>query len=163
ASHEPHPQTSAARRARPQRSQHPARRPHRRAEPPAPRRRPAPMSAAAPVYLDYAATTPVDPRVAEAMASCLTPGGDFGNASSSHAFGRAAAARIGRARSQVAALIGASADEIVFTSGATESNNLAIKGAVEFHGRERAHVLTSKTEHRCVLDTCRWLETRGVR
>jgi len=86
------------------------------------------MSSAPPVYLDYAATTPVDPRVAAAMTECLMADGDFGNASSTHAFGRAAAARIERARAQVAALIGAAPDEIVFTSGATESNNLAILG-----------------------------------
>jgi cysteine desulfurase len=119
------------------------------------------MSAAAPVYLDYAATTPVDPRVAEAMASCLTPGGDFGNASSSHAFGRAAAARIGRARSQVAALIGASADEIVFTSGATESNNLAILGVARANADRGRHLVTSRTEHKAVLDPCKRLEKEG--
>jgi len=120
------------------------------------------VSASAPVYLDYAATTPVDARVADAMDSCLTEGGDFGNASSSHAFGRAAAARIERARSQVAGLIGAEPDEIVFTSGATESNNLAIKGVMRFHKDRKNHLITCVTEHKCVLDSARHLEMEGV-
>jgi len=119
------------------------------------------MSAAAPVYLDYAATTPVDPRVAEAMASCLTLGGDFGNASSSHGFGRAAAARIARARSQVAALIGASAEEIVFSSGATESNNLCVLGVARANADRGRHLVTSRTEHKAVLDPCKRLEKEG--
>ncbi len=119
------------------------------------------MSLAAPVYLDYAATTPVDARVAEAMASCLSRGGDFGNASSSHAFGRAAAARIERARAQVAALIGASAAEIVFTSGATESNNLAILGVARANADRGRHLVTSRTEHKAVLDPCKRLEKEG--
>jgi len=119
------------------------------------------MSAAAPVYLDYAATTPVDARVAEVMASCLGLGGDFGNASSSHAFGRAAAARIERARSQVADLIGARADEIVFTSGATESNNLAILGVARANADRGRHLVTARTEHKAVLDPCKRLEKEG--
>ena len=119
------------------------------------------MSAAAPIYLDYAATTPVDARVAEAMAGCLTLGGDFGNASSSHQFGRAAAARIERARAQVAALIGASADEIVFTSGATESNNLAILGVARANADRGRHLVTARTEHKAVLDPCKHLEKEG--
>jgi cysteine desulfurase len=119
------------------------------------------MSAAAPVYLDYAATTPVDTRVVEAMASCLSRGGDFGNASSSHAFGRAAAARIDRARAQVAALIGAAAGEIVFTSGATESNNLAILGVARAHADRGRNIVTSRTEHKAVLDPCKRLEKEG--
>jgi len=83
---------------------------------------------ATPLYLDYAATTPVDRAVARAMSECLTTDGDFGNPSSTHAYGRAAAARIAQARLQVAELVGAQPAEIVFTSGATESNNLAILG-----------------------------------
>jgi cysteine desulfurase len=118
------------------------------------------MSAAT-VYLDYAATTPVDPRVAAAMAACLTRAGDFGNASSSHAFGRAAAVRIARARSQVAGLIGADADEIVFTSGATESNNLAILGVARANADRGRHLVTARTEHKAVLDPCKRLEKEG--
>ncbi len=119
------------------------------------------MSAAAPIYLDYAATTPVDPRVAAAMATCLTLGGDFGNASSIHEFGRAAAARIERARSQVAGLIGASLDEIVFTSGATESNNLCVLGVARANADRGRHLVTARTEHKAVLDPCKRLEKEG--
>ncbi len=119
------------------------------------------MSAAPPIYLDYAATTPVDPRVAAAMAGCLTLEGDFGNASSTHAFGRAAAARIERARSQVAGLIGAGAGEIVFTSGATESNNLAILGVARANADRGRHLVTARTEHKAVLDPCKRLEKEG--
>ena len=121
------------------------------------------MSAPGPVYLDYAATTPVDPRVATAMASCLTLEGDFGNASSGHVFGRGAAARIERARSQVAALIGAATDEIVFTSGATESNNLAVLGLARANADRGRHVVTARTEHKAVLDPCKRLEKEGFR
>ncbi len=121
------------------------------------------MSAPHPVYLDYAATTPVDPRVAAAMAGCLTVAGDFGNASSGHVFGRAAAARIARAREQVAALIGARPDEIVFTSGATESDNLAVLGAAHANADRGRHVVTARTEHKAVLDPCRHLEKEGFR
>ncbi|HLJ37082.1 MAG TPA: aminotransferase class V-fold PLP-dependent enzyme, partial [Steroidobacteraceae bacterium] len=121
------------------------------------------MSAAGPVYLDYAATTPVDARVAAQMASCLTLEGDFGNAASGHGFGRAAAARIERARSQVAALIGAREEEIVFTSGATESDNLAVLGVAHANADRGRHVVTARTEHKAVLDPCKRLEKEGFR
>lgn len=115
-----------------------------------------------PVYLDYSATTPVDPRVAEKMMQCLTMDGVFGNpASRSHAFGWAAEEAIEEARAQVAALINADAKEIVWTSGATESDNLAIKGAAHFNERRGKHLITVKTEHKAVLDTCRQLEREG--
>jgi cysteine desulfurase len=114
------------------------------------------------VYMDYAATTPVDPRVAEAMAGCLTLDGTFGNASSSgHVPGVAARRRVEEAREQVAQLIGAEPAEIVWTSGATESNNLAILGAARFHSDRGRHVITAKTEHKAVLDPCRQLEKEG--
>jgi cysteine desulfurase len=114
------------------------------------------------VYMDYAATTPVDPRVAEAMAGCLTLDGTFGNASSSgHVPGVAARRRVEEAREQVAQLIGAEPAEIVWTSGATESNNLAILGAARFHRDRGRHVVTAKTEHKAVLDPCRQLEKEG--
>jgi cysteine desulfurase len=119
------------------------------------------MSAAGPIYLDYAATTPVDPRVATAMSGCLTLDGDFGNAASIHGFGRAAAARSERARVQVAGLIGAGADEIVFTSGATESNNLAILGVARANADRGRHLVTARTEHKAVLDPCKRLEKEG--
>lgn len=115
------------------------------------------------IYLDHAATTPLGPEAWAAMRPWLEPGGGFANPASVHAPGLQAKAAVEAARAQVAALAGAQPDEIVFTSGATESNNLAIKGAIEFHGRERAHVVTSRIEHKCVVDACRWLETRGVR
>jgi len=114
-----------------------------------------------PLYLDYAATTPVDRVVAEAMMECLTPEGDFGNPSSTHAYGRAAAARIARARAQVAALVGAEPAEIVFTSGATESNNLAILGGARANADRGRHLITSRTEHKSVLDAFRRLEREG--
>jgi cysteine desulfurase len=117
------------------------------------------MSAA--LYLDYAATTPVDSRVAWAMSECLTLGGDFGNPSSAHAFGVAAAARIERARAQVAALVGAQPQDIVFTSGATESNNLAILGCARASAARGRHVVTTRTEHKSVLDPCHHLEKEG--
>ncbi|TXH67119.1 MAG: IscS subfamily cysteine desulfurase [Thiothrix sp.] len=118
--------------------------------------------AKAPIYLDYSATTPVDPRVAEKMMQYLTLDGVFGNpASRSHAFGWAAEEAIEEARAQVAALINADAKEIVWTSGATESNNLAIKGAAHFNERRGKHLITVKTEHKAVLDTCRQLEREG--
>ncbi|HVT35348.1 MAG TPA: aminotransferase class V-fold PLP-dependent enzyme [Nevskiaceae bacterium] len=117
------------------------------------------------IYLDNAATTPLDPAVREAMLPLLDPlGALYANPSSAHVAGQAAAHVVTQARAQVAQLVGAQDDEIIFTSGATESNNLAIKGALEFYGgRGTQHVITSKTEHRCVLDTCRYLETRDVR
>ena len=113
------------------------------------------------VYLDYAATTPVDRAVARAIAECLTADGDYGNPSSAHAYGRAAAARIARARAQVAELVGARAEEIVFTSGATESNNLAILGCARSNADRGRHLVTSRTEHKSVLDTFRRLEREG--
>ena len=115
------------------------------------------------IYLDNAATTPVDPRVHDAMLPFLKPGGVHGNPSSDHAFGRAAKQAVERAREQVAALLGAEPVEIIWTSGATESDNLAIKGALEFYADRGRHVVTSITEHKAVRDTCRHLETRGTR
>ena len=110
-----------------------------------------------PIYLDNHATTPLDPRVLEAMMPYLKE--DFGNASSrNHAFGWKAEAAVEVARKQVASLIGASDKEIVFTSGATESDNLAIKGAAEFYKAKGDHIITLKTEHKAVLDTCKRLE-----
>lgn len=115
-----------------------------------------------PVYLDYAATTPVDPAVAEAVARCLTGVEGLGNASSAtHRFGRRAAERIERSRAEVAALIGASAAEIVFTSGATESNNLAILGAARANAHRGRHVVSSRIEHKAVLDPVKRLEREG--
>src|SRR2546423_1427523 len=108
------------------------------------------MSAARPLSLDYAATTPVDPAVAAAMSGCLTAGGDFGNPSSAHALGAVAAARIAAARAQVAALLGAAAEEIVFTSGATESDNLGVLGVARANADRGRHVLTARTEHKGV-------------
>ncbi|MGE5203836.1 MAG: aminotransferase class V-fold PLP-dependent enzyme, partial [Acidobacteriota bacterium] len=117
---------------------------------------------AAPVYLDYHATTPVDPRVLEAMLPWFTE--KFGNPGSvTHAYGREAAAAVERAREQVASLIGADPREIVFTSGATESNNLAIKGAAHFHREERDGIVALATEHKCVLESVRALEREGFR
>jgi cysteine desulfurase len=119
---------------------------------------------AEPIYLDYAATTPVDPRVAEVMVRCLARDGAFGNPASTHAHGRAAAAVVEQARAQVAALIGAQPDEIIFTSGATEANNLALQGVARFHrARGRGHIVTLKTEHKSVVDACRQLELDGWR
>ena len=115
-----------------------------------------------PIYYDYSATTPVDERVAAAMMQHLTRDGDFGNAASrSHAFGWAAEDAIEQSRGHVAALINADAKEIVWTSGATESNNLAIKGVAHFYSKKGKHIVTSKTEHKAVLDTCRQLEREG--
>jgi cysteine desulfurase len=115
-----------------------------------------------PIYLDYSATTPVDPRVAEKMMHYLTIEGEFGNpASRSHRFGWQAEEAVDIAREQIADLINADPREIVFTSGATESDNLAIKGAAHFYGKKGKHIITSKTEHKAVLDTCRQLEREG--
>ncbi|HUH00019.1 MAG TPA: IscS subfamily cysteine desulfurase [Gammaproteobacteria bacterium] len=115
-----------------------------------------------PIYFDYAATTPVDERVVRCMVECLGRGGCFANpASSSHAPGRAARGRVEAARREVAALVGAGPTEIIWTSGATESNNLAIKGAAHFHADRGRHIVTSRTEHKAVLDTCRQLEKEG--
>ena len=115
-----------------------------------------------PIYMDYSATTPVDPRVAELMCSYLTLEGEFGNpASRSHSFGWHADDAITKARQQVADLINADPKEIVWTSGATESDNLAIKGVAHFYAKKGKHIVTSKTEHKAVLDTCRQLEREG--
>ena len=115
-----------------------------------------------PIYLDYSATTPVDPRVAEKMMQFLTMDGTFGNpASRSHRFGWQAEEAVDIARNQIAELVGADPREIVFTSGATESDNLAIKGAANFYQKKGKHIITSKTEHKAVLDTCRQLEREG--
>ncbi|HRF87988.1 MAG TPA: IscS subfamily cysteine desulfurase [Pseudomonadales bacterium] len=115
-----------------------------------------------PIYFDYSATTPVDPRVAKKMMDCLTLDGNFGNpASRSHLFGWKAEEAAEEARSQVAALIGADPREIVWTSGATESDNLAIKGVAHFNEKKGKHIVTSKIEHKAVLDTCRQLEREG--
>lgn len=115
-----------------------------------------------PIYMDYSATTPCDARVAEKMCDCLTLDGDFGNpASRSHTFGWKAEELISEAREQVAKLIGADPKEIVWTSGATESDNLALKGAAHFYKKKGNHIVTSKTEHKAVLDTCRQLEREG--
>ncbi|MCR4346556.1 MAG: IscS subfamily cysteine desulfurase [Sulfuricaulis sp.] len=115
-----------------------------------------------PIYLDYSATTPVDPRVADKMCKYLTPDGEFGNpASRSHPFGWHAEEAVEESRAHIAALIGADPKEIVWTSGATESDNLAIKGVASFYGKKGKHIVTCKTEHKAVLDTCRQLERSG--
>jgi len=115
-----------------------------------------------PTYMDYSSTTPVDARVAKKMAKFLTMEGDFGNpASRSHFYGWQAEKAVDEARSQVADLVGADPREIVWTSGATESNNLAIKGIAHFYEKRGKHIITLKTEHKAVLDTCRQLEREG--
>ncbi|WP_413692716.1 IscS subfamily cysteine desulfurase [Psychromonas sp. KJ10-2] len=115
-----------------------------------------------PIYLDYSATTPVDQRVVDIMVKYLSVDGDFGNpASRSHRFGWQAEEAVDIAREQVAELINADSREIVFTSGATESDNLAIKGAAHFYQNKGKHIITAKTEHKAVLDTCRQLEHEG--
>jgi cysteine desulfurase len=115
-----------------------------------------------PVYFDYAATTPVDPKVVSAMMDCLAKEGNFGNpASRSHVFGWKAESAVEQARVQVASLINADPREIVWTSGATESDNLAIKGVAHFYKSRGQHIITSKIEHKAVLDTCRQLEREG--
>ena len=114
------------------------------------------------VYLDYSATTPVDPRVAQKMSDCLLTEGNFGNPSSrSHIYGWRAEEAVEEARVQVANLLNCDPREIVWTSGATESDNLAIKGVAEHYGRSRRHLVTSLIEHKAVLDTCAYLETQG--
>ena len=120
------------------------------------------MNISIPIYMDYSATTPVDERVAEKMCTYLTRQGQFGNpASRSHKFGWEADDAVSGARGQVAALINADPREIVWTSGATESNNLAIKGIAHFYKKQGRHVVTLKTEHKAVLDCCRQLEREG--
>jgi len=115
-----------------------------------------------PIYFDYAATTPVDPRVVKVMIDCLTLEGNFGNpASRSHVFGWKAEEAIEQARQQVADLVKCDPREIVWTSGATESDNLAIKGVAHFYQSRGKHIITSKIEHKAVLDSCRQLEREG--
>ena len=115
-----------------------------------------------PIYLDYASTTPVDPAVADKMMECLTTSGKFGNpASRSHVFGWEAESAVEEARADVASIMGADPREIVWTSGATEANNLAIKGCAHFNVRRGKHIVTSRIEHKAVLDTCRQLEREG--
>ena len=115
-----------------------------------------------PVYLDYLATTPVDPRVVEKMTACLTLEGNFGNpASRSHLYGWKAEEAVEMARRQVADLINADPREIVWTSGATEADNLAVKGAAHFHRDRGMHIITSSIEHKAVLDSCHQLEREG--
>jgi len=132
---------------------------------------PGPRQAGAPqpgprqtVYLDYAATTPVDPRVAARMAECLTRQGAFGNpGSTSHDYGEAARALVEAARVQVAAAVGAAPVDVVWTSGATEANNLALFGVANYQRESGGHIVTARTEHKAVLDPCRELERRGWR
>ena len=115
-----------------------------------------------PVYLDYAATTPTDPRVAHQMGACLTVHGNFGNpASRSHAFGWQAEEAVESARAQMAKALHADVREIIWTSGATESDNLALKGPALAPGQTKRHIVTSAIEHKAVLDTCAYLETQG--
>ncbi len=120
------------------------------------------MNISIPIYMDYSATTPVDERVAEKMMAYLTRQGHFGNpASRSHEFGWKAEEAVELARQQVADLINADPREIIWTSGATESNNLAIKGVAHFYKKQGKHIITLKTEHKAVLDSCRQLEREG--
>ncbi len=120
------------------------------------------MALSTPIYLDYAATTPVDPSVAEAMAKCLTLDGNFGNpASRSYRFGWMAEEAVDVARNQISDALNCDPREIVFTSGATESNNLAIKGVAKGYANKGKHIITVNTEHKAVLDTCEYLQSQG--
>ncbi|MBN8827200.1 MAG: IscS subfamily cysteine desulfurase [Sphingobacteriia bacterium] len=120
------------------------------------------MTLKLPIYMDYQATTPVDPRVLEEMLPYFTE--KFGNPHSrSHTYGWEAEEAVEKAREQISSLIGADPREIVFTSGATESNNLAIKGVANFHKEKKNHIVTVVTEHKCVLDACRHLEQQGFK
>lgn len=114
-----------------------------------------------PIYLDYASTTPLDPRVAIKMQACLTLSGTFANPASLHVYGRQAREAVQIAREQVASLIHADPTEIIWTSGATESNNLALKGIAYLYQRKGKHIVTMKTEHKAVLDSCQHLEKEG--
>lgn len=114
-----------------------------------------------PIYLDYMASTPVDSRVVEKMLTCLTTDGYYANPSSNHQYGFEAAEQIELARQQIADLVHADAKEIIFTSGATEANNLAIKGAAHFYQRKGRHIITMNSEHKAVIDPCRYLMTEG--
>ena len=114
-----------------------------------------------PVYLDYMATTPIDAAVITDMKNCLGEEGVFGNSSSVHSYGWQAQELVCQARDQVASLINAEPKEIIWTSGATESNNLAIKGVVGLYHRQGKHIITMSTEHKAVIDTCRFLESQG--
>ena len=118
------------------------------------------MTVKLPIYLDYQATTPMDPRVIDAMVKCMKE--DYGNPHSrTHAFGWKAEELVEIARKQVADVIGADPKEIFFTSGATESNNIAIKGVAHFYGAQKNHVITIATEHKCVVNSVRDLEQEG--
>lgn len=114
-----------------------------------------------PIYLDYAATTPVDPRVVAKMLQYLSLDGHYGNPASTHAYGKSAKQAIDHARTQVADLINADPEEIIWTSGATEANNLALKGVASLYQQKGKHIITLKTEHPSVLDCCQQLEKQG--
>ena len=116
---------------------------------------------AMPVYLDHAATTPVDSRVAARMAEVLSSESEFGNPASSHDYGDIAQGLVEKARAQVASAVGAASNEVIWTSGATEANNLAIFGVAQYYRERGRHIVTSRTEHKAVLDPCRELERRG--